>query len=207
MSKSDSHNIAFNLASSIGSNSRAPTLFPEEYDAWVIHMEDYITGLEKVGIDVWSLIVDGPYKSKTYCPTGITTVKELKLIKERHADLPSDVKERMETDLRAKRELRFGLTPSSLRLIEPCKTANEIWLKLQESYGSNELLDSIQSSLLAEYGAFKQSSDESIDKTSERFHQLLSRMEKYDLVRKEVEKKTTFLQSLRSEFFNIGQTI
>ncbi|KAL4563884.1 hypothetical protein LXL04_027932 [Taraxacum kok-saghyz] len=33
MSKSDSHNIAFNLASSIGSNSRAPTLFPEEYDA------------------------------------------------------------------------------------------------------------------------------------------------------------------------------
>ncbi|KAL4574598.1 hypothetical protein LXL04_021432 [Taraxacum kok-saghyz] len=29
MSKSDSHNIAFNLVSSIGSNSRAPTLFPE----------------------------------------------------------------------------------------------------------------------------------------------------------------------------------
>ena len=32
-------------------------------------------------------------------------------------------------------------------------------------------------------------------------------MEKYDLARKEVEKKTTFLQSLRSAFFNIGQTI
>ena len=32
-------------------------------------------------------------------------------------------------------------------------------------------------------------------------------MEKYDLGRKEVEKKTTFLQSLLSEFFNIGQTI
>ena len=32
-------------------------------------------------------------------------------------------------------------------------------------------------------------------------------MEKYDLARKEVEKKTTFLQSLCSEFTNIGQTI
>ena len=207
MSKSDSHNIAFNLASSIGSNSRAPTLFPEEYDAWVIHMEDYITGIEKVGMDVWNSITEGPYKNNTTVPTPISTVKEFKELKERHENLSSDIKEKIEADLRAKRELRFGLTPSSLRLIEPCKSAHDIWIKLRESYGSNELLDSIQSSLLAEYGAFKQSSDESVDKTSERFHQLLSRMEKYDLARKEVEKKTTFLQSLRSEFFNIGQTI
>ncbi|KAL4564910.1 hypothetical protein LXL04_028986 [Taraxacum kok-saghyz] len=207
MSKSDSHNIAFNLASSIGSNSRAPTLFPEEYDAWVIHMEDYITGIEKVGMEVWNSITEGPFIHRTYCPNGIFTMKELKDLQDDHKDLPNEVKERVEIDLRAKRELRFGLTPSSLRLIEPCKTAHQIWIKLKESYGSNELLDSIQSSLLAEYGAFKQASDETIDKTSERFHQLLSRMEKYDLARKEVEKKTTFLQSLRSEFFNIGQTI
>ena len=144
MSKSDSHNIAFNLASSIGSKSRAPTLFPEEYDAWVIHMEDYITGIEKVGMDVWNSIVDGPYKNGTQVLTPITTMKELKELKERHADLPSDVKDKIEADLRAKRELRFGLTPSSLRLIEPCKSAHDIWVKLKESYGSNELLDSIQ---------------------------------------------------------------
>ena len=207
MSKSDSHNIAFNLASSIGSNSRAPTLFPEEYDAWVIHMEDYITGIEKVGMDVWNSIIEGPFQNDQVL-TPITTMKEYKELRERSdKELPSDVKDHIEADLRAKRELRFGLTPSSLRLIEPCKTANDIWIKLKESYGSNELLDSIQSSLLAEYGAVKQASDESVDKTSERFHQLLSRMEKYDLCRKEVEKKTTFLQSLRPEFFNIGQTV
>ena len=192
MSKFDSHNIAFNLASSIGSNSRAPTLFPEEYDAWVIHMEDYITGIEKVGMDVWNSIIEGPYKNRTQVLTPITTMKELKELKERHEDLPSDVTDKIEADLRAKRELRFSLTPSSLRLIEPCKTAHDIWIKLKESYGSNELLDSIQSSLLAEYGAFKQSSDESIDKTSERFHQLLSRMEKYDLARKKSGEKDKF---------------
>ena len=206
MSKSDSHNIAFNLASSIGSNNRAPTLFPEEYDAWVIHMEDYITGIEKVGMDVWNSIFDGPHKSNEV-KTPITTMKEYKLLHERNQNLPSADKILIEEDLRAKRELRFGFTPSSLKLIEPCQTAHDIWIKLRDSYGSNELLDSIQSSLLAEYGAFKQAADETVDKTSERFHQLLSRMEKYDLARKKVEKKTTFLQSLRSEFFNIGQTI
>ena len=178
MSKSDSHNIAFNLASFIGSNSRAPTLFPEEYDAWV-HMEDYITGIEKVGMDVWNSIIDGPYINGNEVKTPITTMKEFKLLQEQHEKLPSDAKSLIEADLRAKHELRFGLTPSSLRLNEPCKTAHDISVKLKESYGSNELLDSIQSSLLAEYGAFKQTSDETIDKTSERFHQLLSRMEKY----------------------------
>jgi len=77
MSKSDSHNIAFNLASSIGSNSRAPTLFPEEYDAWVIHMEDYITGIEKVGMEVWNSIVEGPLKNELVL-TLITTMREYK---------------------------------------------------------------------------------------------------------------------------------
>ena len=130
MSKSDSHNIAFNLASSIGSNSRAPTLFPEEYDAWIIHMEDYITGIEKVGMDVCNSIIDGPYVGNEV-KTPITTMKEFKLLQERNEKLDSSVKILIEAYLRAKRELRFGLTPSSLRLIEHCQTAHEIWIKFK----------------------------------------------------------------------------
>ena len=118
-------------------------------------------------MDVRNSITEVPYKNNITVPTPISTVKEFKELKERHETLSSDIKEKIESDLRAKRELRFGLTPSSLRLIEPCKSAHDIWIKLKESYGSNELLDSIQSSLLAEYGAFKQASEESIDKTSE----------------------------------------
>ena len=56
MSKPASHNMAFNLASSIRSNNRAPMLFPEEYDAWEVHMQDYITDIDKVGMDVWKAI-------------------------------------------------------------------------------------------------------------------------------------------------------
>ena len=151
MSKSDSHNIAFNLASSIGSNNRAPTLFPEEYDAWVVHIEDYITGIKKVGIDLCNPIVDGPHRNDEV-KTSITTMKEYKLLQERYPNLSSGDKCLIEADLHAKRELIFGLTPSSLRLIEPCQTAHDIWIKLRDSYGTNELLDSIQSSLLADTG-------------------------------------------------------
>ena len=169
-------------------------------------MEDYITGIKNVGMDVWNSITEGPHKNSKNGEV-ISTVKEYLNLQGRYYDLTSDEKSLIEAVLKAKRELQFGLTPTSLRLIEPCKTAHDIWIKLKDSYGSNEQLDSIQSSLLAKYGAFKQNTDESIDKTLERFHQLLSRMDIYDLARKEVEKNTTFLQSLRSEFFNIGQTI
>ena len=44
----------------------------------------------------------------------------------------------IEADLKTKMELRFGLTPSSLCLLDPFKIAYEIWIKLKESYGSNE---------------------------------------------------------------------
>ena len=118
MSKSNSHNIAFNLASSIGSSSRAPTLFPEVYDAWVIHIEDFITGIEKVGMDVWNSIIEGSHRISRNKEI-ITTVKEYQKLQETHTDLTSDDKRLIEADLCAKRELRFGLTPSSLRLIAP----------------------------------------------------------------------------------------
>ena len=104
-------------------------------------------------MDVWNSIIEGLHRNSK-SKEIITTVKEYQKLQERHLDLTSDDKKLIEADLRAKRELRFGLTPSSLRLIEPCQTVHQIWIKLQESYGSNELLDSIQSSLLVEYGAF-----------------------------------------------------
>ena len=43
--------------------------------------------------------------------------------------------------------------------------------------------------------------------STKRLNAFISFIEKYDLARKVVEKNTTFLQSQRSDFFNIGQTI
>ena len=32
----------FNLANSIGSNSKVPTIFLDDYEIWALHMEDYL---------------------------------------------------------------------------------------------------------------------------------------------------------------------
>ena len=52
--------IVFNLSRSIGSNSRVPTLFPEEYEVWDLNLEDYLQGLEE-GYAIWTSVIRGPY--------------------------------------------------------------------------------------------------------------------------------------------------
>lgn len=49
MSKEDYQIVGFNPSSSIGYNTRGPTLFLDDYEVWKLHFEDYITGIEKDG--------------------------------------------------------------------------------------------------------------------------------------------------------------
>ena len=58
-SKMDNQSL-FNLANSIGSNSKVPTLFPEDYKIWALHMEDYLQGLEN-GYRIWKSFITGPH--------------------------------------------------------------------------------------------------------------------------------------------------
>ena len=52
--------MKFHLPSSIGSNVHAPTLYPDDYVSWIIHMKDYIIGLDK-GYEIWRSIMNGPF--------------------------------------------------------------------------------------------------------------------------------------------------
>lgn len=50
----------FNLANSIGSSSKVPTLFPDDYELWALHMEDYLQGLEN-GYLIWKSVSKGSH--------------------------------------------------------------------------------------------------------------------------------------------------
>ena len=66
-------------------------------------------------------------------------------------------KEHIEIYLKDKRELCLALTPSVFRLVRTCSTTNKIWQKLKEIYGGNEKqLKSQQTTILSEFGLFKQ---------------------------------------------------
>lgn len=49
METEDSYISGFNMSSTIRSNTRFTTLFPDDYEVWVLHFEDYITRIEKHG--------------------------------------------------------------------------------------------------------------------------------------------------------------
>ncbi|KAL4568081.1 hypothetical protein LXL04_023682 [Taraxacum kok-saghyz] len=79
-------------------------------------MEDYITGIEKVGMDVWNSIIEGPHKNSKNGEV-ISTVKEYLNLQERYSDIPSDKKAWIEADLKAKREQWNGSAAATARSV------------------------------------------------------------------------------------------
>lgn len=201
----------FNLANSIGSSSKVPTLFPDDYEIWALHMEDYLLVL-KNGYLIWKSVSKGPHSfppNDESANITIHTNEQYETLKATHGVIISkENKERIEIDLKAKRELRFALPPHVFRLVRNCESANDLWKKLQEMYGGNQKqLKSQQTDVLSEFGAFKQKSSETLEQYFDRFNLLLSQLEKYTLGRKLIEQKVTFLQGLKPEWKSISTTV
>ena len=38
-----------------------PILFPQDYDVWDLHFEDYILGIEDDGMRIWQAIIEGTF--------------------------------------------------------------------------------------------------------------------------------------------------
>ena len=170
----------FNLANSIGSSSKVPTMFPEDYELWALHMEDYLQGLEN-GYLIWKSVSTGnhsfPIDTESENIT-IFTNEEYEHWKSK-ITISKEDREKIEIDLKAKRELRFALPPHVFRLVRNCESANDIWKKLGEMYAGNKRqLKSQQTAILSEFGAFKQKTGETLDQYFDRFNLLLSQLEK-----------------------------
>lgn len=102
MAKEDPHIVAFNLSSSIWSNTRVSTLFPDDYEVWVLHFEDYITCIKKHGSYIWKSITEGPHlfeNTKEY----VYSLTDYERLHEKYTDMIAEEKEKLENDLKAKR--------------------------------------------------------------------------------------------------------
>ena len=62
MSKDDLYSFSFNLPSSIGSTTRIPILFLEDYEFQALHFEDYVLGTETHGSSIWHAMTVETYK-------------------------------------------------------------------------------------------------------------------------------------------------
>ena len=125
MKHDDSHFNSINLSSSIGSTTRIPILFPKEYEVWAFHFEDYVLGLEDNKYLIWEAITVGPFvhnESKRVIKTQNDYDKLLLDIK----DVSQDEKEKLISNVKALRIIRFALQADNFHLVSSCDTAKSI---------------------------------------------------------------------------------
>jgi hypothetical protein len=207
MAQDDPHSVGYNLINSIGSTNRIPILYPNDFEMWILHMEDYVLGSDSHGSTIWHAMTIGPYQHAATRST-IKTQAEYEALLVDHTNVTQDEKDKLLSNIKAMRILRFALPPDTLRLVSSYETAKEMWDRLKELYsGDTDLEHSVQTNLLSEFGAFTQKSDEKLEQTFNRYNHLLSRMLKYKLERSSIEQKVTFLNGLRSEWKMIVSTI
>ncbi|KAL4584377.1 hypothetical protein LXL04_008977 [Taraxacum kok-saghyz] len=95
----------FNLANSIGSSSKVPTLFTEDYEIWALHMEDYLLGLEN-GYLIWKSVSKGSHSfplTDESDDISIQTKEQYEVLKSTPGiSISKENKKRIEIDLKAK---------------------------------------------------------------------------------------------------------
>ena len=187
----------------MGSNNRAPILMPEEYHQWANRMEDYLYGLDP---DVWRSIEIGPCVPTTDSNSSLQS----RLIASENVPgaLTSDEKKMISNDMRCKRELKLAIPTNIFALIQNCKTAQDIWLRLKYLYEGNKTqLMNKKTNLLSEFKDFKQKENETLDDVFRRYTVLLDGLERAGIVKDSHEVNVTFMHSLAKEWKFISTLI
>lgn len=200
MKPEDPHTISFNLSSNIGSTTRIPILFPQDYEFWALHFEDYILGIEDHDATIWQAMTQETF-TFSHTKEEVITLDQYNTLLVDHKDVPNDEKDKLISNIKALKIIRFALPPDTFRLTSSFVKAKEIWDRLKELYSSNADLEHfVQTLLLSEFGAFVQNPEETLDQTFNCFNHLLSRVLKHKIKREPIEQKVTFMNGLRSEW-------
>ncbi|XP_052621843.1 uncharacterized protein LOC128127401 [Lactuca sativa] len=207
MSQDDVQSNPINISNSIGSSTRVPILYMQDYEVWAHHFEDYVIGSDDKEYLIWEAITLGPF---VHFGTN-TTVKTQKEYNKWTADvdkIPQDEKDKLLCNVKELIIIRFALQANTFRLVSSCTSSIEICDRLKELYSTDDDLEhSIQTLLLSEFGAFTQKAKETLLQMFDRYNHLLSKMTKHGIERKSIEQKVTFLNSLRPEWMPVVSTV
>ena len=119
-----------NISNNIGSTTRIPILYPHEYEVWALHFEDCVLGLEDNGYLLWEEITLGPFvHSKT--KRIIKTQKDYKKLLNDMKYVPKDEKDKLISNIREIRFMRFTLQSEAFRLVSSYESAKEIGIGLK----------------------------------------------------------------------------
>lgn len=100
MPNDDLHSFSFNLPCSIGSTTRIPIIFPEDYKFWALYFEYYVMGIQTHGTSIWQAMTVVTYKYSGSREEVKTQVDYDAIIAE-NIEIPNDEKAKQQFNLKA----------------------------------------------------------------------------------------------------------
>ncbi|KAJ9566100.1 hypothetical protein OSB04_002066 [Centaurea solstitialis] len=179
---------------SMGSETKAPVLFKDEYELWVSRFKLYIRR-KKDGDKILHSILHGPH------PIPVTTLDRRQVPKE-YSEMDVAERERFMIDVEAQNCLIQAIPNEIFRKLDSYdESAKSIWDQLQKIMMGSKVGNQMRvTNLMDRYENFRMKEDETLEETYDRFVELMNDMKKNNIIRSEMDYIVKFINNLSSDW-------
>ncbi|KAJ9542485.1 hypothetical protein OSB04_028991 [Centaurea solstitialis] len=179
---------------SMGSETKAPVLFKDEYELWVSRFKLYIRR-KKDGDKILHSILHGPH------PIPVTTLDGRQVPKE-YLEMDVAERERFMIDVEAQNCLIQAIPNEIFRKLDSYdESAKSIWDQLQKIMMGSKVGNQMRvTNLMDRYENFRMKEDETLEETYDRFVELMNDMKKNNIIRSEMDYIVKFINNLSSDW-------
>ncbi|KAJ9566173.1 hypothetical protein OSB04_002139 [Centaurea solstitialis] len=179
---------------SMGSETKAPVLFKDEYELWVSRFKLYIRR-KKDGDKILHSILHGPH------PIPVTTLDGRQVPKE-YSEMDVAERERFMIDVEAQNCLIQAIPNEIFRKLDSYdESAKSIWDQLQKIIMGSKVGNQMRvTNLMDRYENFRMKEDETLEETYDRFVELMNDMKKNNIIRSEMDYIVKFINNLSSDW-------
>ncbi|KAJ9539166.1 hypothetical protein OSB04_031899 [Centaurea solstitialis] len=179
---------------SMGSETKAPVLFKDEYELWVSRFKLYIRR-KKDGDKILHSILHGPH------PIPVTTLDGRQVPKE-YSEMDVAERERFMIDVEAQNCLIQAIPNEIFRKFDSYdESAKSIWDQLQKIMMGSKVGNQMRvTNLMDRYENFRMKEDETLEETYDRFVELMNDMKKNNIIRSEMDYIVKFINNLSSDW-------
>ena len=168
------------------STNRPPFFNGVNYSYWKERMRIFI---QSTDYDLWKIIINGP-------DTPMTTNDEGQRVPKTDEEWTPEEKKKVEMNAKAINLMHCAISFEEYRKVSRCKSAKEIWDKLQLTHeGTKQIKQTKTDMLMREYELFCMKDDENIDEMFERFAVIINNL---DMMGKSFEDEELVRKILRS---------
>nr|GEU90515.1 hypothetical protein [Tanacetum cinerariifolium] len=185
-----------------GSESRPPMLNKENYIPWSSHLLRYAKSRPN-GKLIHNSILNGPYDIKMIPEPGDAN-RDINITETSHLQTDDELSDKelkqIEADDQAIQTILLGLPEDIYAAVDSCKTAQEIWLRVQQIIkGSDIRIQEKKAKLFNEWERFTSNEGESIESYYHRFLKLMNDLKRNKHFPEKIASNMKFLNNLKPD--------